>query len=91
MLRDGSCGTAACRRRLDGSCGTAAGGRRRNGPVAHAASERHRHKPSAVRYHAELAAPDPSLLASGASAIIGTTSVAALVGGHVVHRSEGPA
>jgi len=71
----------------DGGGGRAAA----DGPVAHDASERNRHKPSAVRYHAELAAPDPSLLASGASAIIGTTSVAALVGGHVVHRSEGPA
>jgi len=58
---------------------------------AYAAFEDHRHGRLAVGYDADLAVLDRDLLAEGASAIIGTTSVATLVGGRVVHRSEGVA
>ena len=58
---------------------------------AYAAFEDHRHGRLAVGYDADLAVLDRDLLAEGASAIIGTTSVATLVGGRVVHRSEGAA
>lgn len=40
---------------------------------------------------ADLAVLDRDLLAEGASAIIGTISVATVIGGRVVHRSEGSA
>ena len=58
---------------------------------AHAAFEEHRHGRIAVGYDADLAVLDRDLLAEGASAIIGTTSRATLVGGRIVHRSEGAA
>jgi predicted amidohydrolase YtcJ len=45
----------------------------------------------AIGMDADLAVLDRDLLAEGPSAIIGTTSVATLVGGRVVHRSEGSA
>ncbi len=45
----------------------------------------------AVGYDADLAVLDRDLLEADASAIIGTTSVATLVGGRMVHRSEGAA
>lgn len=44
-----------------------------------------------VGMDADLAVLDRDLLAVGPSAIIGTTSVATLVGGRIVHRTEGTA
>jgi predicted amidohydrolase YtcJ len=61
------------------------------GGTAQAAFEDHRRGPSAVGHDADLAVLDRDLLAEGASAIIGTTSVATLVGGRIVYRSEGAA
>jgi predicted amidohydrolase YtcJ len=58
---------------------------------AFAAFDEHRRGRIAVGMDADLAALDRDLLAEGASAIIGTTSVATLVGGRIVHRSEGSA
>lgn len=61
------------------------------GGSAHAAFEDHRRGRLAVGHDADIAVLDRDPLAEGASAIIGTTSVATLVGGRVVHRSEGAA
>jgi hypothetical protein len=58
---------------------------------AHAAFEDHRRGRIAIGLDADLAVLDRDLLAEGASAIIGTTAVATLVGGRIVHRSEEPA
>ena len=57
---------------------------------AHAAFEDHRRGRIAVGLDADLAVLDLDLLADGTSAIIGTTAVATLVGGRIVHRTEGP-
>jgi hypothetical protein len=59
--------------------------------AAYAAFEDHRRGRLAVGYDADIAVLDRDLLAGDASAIIGTTSVATLVGGQIVHRSEGVA
>jgi predicted amidohydrolase YtcJ len=58
---------------------------------AYAAFEEHRHGRIAQGYDADLAVLDRDLLTEGASAIIGTTSLATLIGGRIVHRSEGAA
>lgn len=58
---------------------------------AFAAFGDHRRGRLAVGHDAGLAVLDRDLLADGASAIIGTTTLATLVGGRVVHRSEGAA
>lgn len=58
---------------------------------AHAAFEEHRRGRIGIGLDADLAVLDRNLLAEGPSAIIGTRSVATLVGGRVVHRTEGPA
>ncbi len=58
---------------------------------AHAAFEDDRRGRLAVGYDADLAVLDRDLLVADASAIIGTTAIATLVGGRVVHRSEGAA
>jgi predicted amidohydrolase YtcJ len=59
--------------------------------AAYSAFEDHRRGRLAVGHDADIAVLDRDLLGSDASAIIGTTSVATLVGGHIVHRSEGAA
>jgi predicted amidohydrolase YtcJ len=58
---------------------------------AYAAFDEHRRGKIANGMDADLAVLDRDLLAEGGSAIIGTTSVATLVGGRIVHRSEGSA
>ena len=58
---------------------------------AFAAFEDHRRGRIAIGLDADLAVLDRDLLTEGASAIIGTTAVATLVGGRIVHRSEEPA
>jgi predicted amidohydrolase YtcJ len=59
--------------------------------IAYAAFEEHRCGRIAIGKDADLAVLNCDLLAEVASAIIGTTSVATLVGGRIVHRSEGSA
>jgi predicted amidohydrolase YtcJ len=58
---------------------------------AFAGFEDHRRGAIRVGFDADLAVLDRDLLSEGASAIIGTTAVATLVGGRIVHRSEEPA